>query len=391
MPPTRTWRRLAVLPAAGLVAALLTVVGAGPANAAECLSEAQSEDLVASTRCDDILPPTVALGAVTPAPVTQDRWVRRDTVSITFTGAFTDGDKDTLAFECQFYGTINPPASWTPCTSPATYTDLEETSAIPYTFRVRAVDTTDRGMDATTCVGLLCEGAASDADDFSDPVSTTFKVDTVAPAGSVRANGLVDEENPSWPMIRDRALQVVLAAGGSQDRSPVSFACALNGARVPCAMGTTDLTGLTPGDKRFTAVARDAAGNVDATPATLTFSVPRNLTAPKGSGWKRVREGGYFAGDFLQTDRVGATVSFPGRNVRELRLIAPQGPGLGKVQVKVGQGKWRTVNLNAPSYERFHVYQVRDQFEPLVTGPVQVRASKLTRGQTVRVDAVLAH
>lgn len=398
MPSNPRLRRLVALPAAGLVAALLTTTGpvAAPAVATPgCLSEAVTDQPVTGLggeKCDDEVPPVVdPTVTVTPEPRTGQRWISSKRVTFAFSGRFTDADGDRLGFECQFYDSVNAPSSWEPCTSPVSFQDLQETGAVPYTFRARAVDLGDHAIDATATCGIGCSAPGTDREDVSAPVSTEVRVDTVAPSGAVRASGLFDEENPSWPMVRSKRLQVVLTAAGTRDRSPVAFDCTLNGAKVPCASGTTDLRRLTPGDNRFSARARDAAGNVDPTPATLQFSVPRNLTAKKGTGWKRVREGGYFANDFLQTSRRGAVVSFPARNVRELRLIAPSGPGLGKVEVKVGRGAWRTVNLAGKRYERFHVYQVRDQFEVLMSGRIQVRSKVASKQRLVRVDAVLAH
>ncbi|GGO73873.1 hypothetical protein [Nocardioides deserti] len=410
MPRTGRLRGLVALPAATLLASLVTITGPAAAPAAAdpgCLTEAFQSPLPlplpVGTRCDDEVPPVMDPNVtVTPTPRTAQNWVGSKQLTFAFTGRFTDGDTDPLGFECQFYATTSAPTSWTACGTydeaakvwKQTYTDLDETDAVPYTFRVRAVDTADAAIDATSRL-CLCIPASTDVEDVSAPVTVQARVDTIVPAGSARINGLVDEENPEWPMVTDRTVQVVLGAGGSQDRSPVDFACTLNSRSVPCATGTTDLRNLPPGDQRFEAVARDAAGNVDPTPAVLKFSVPRNLKATgkagKKSPWKVVRQGGYFAGDFLQTSTVGAVVTAPGKNVRELRLIAPRGPKLGKVEVKIGQSIWRTVNLKGPRYERFHVYQVRDQFDPLVSGRIQVRAKKIGRGETVRIDAVLAH
>ncbi|MBC9732412.1 hypothetical protein [Nocardioides marmotae] len=406
MPTPRRLRALVALPAAALLASVVTVTGpaAAPAVAEPgCLSEAVTDQTLPGLlgrTCDDEVPPVVdAAVTVTPTPQTAQSWVSSKQLTFAFAGRHTDADLDPLGFECQFFASSTVPTTWTACGTydaaakvwKQSYADLAETEAQPYTFRVRAVDTGDAARDPRSFCGLGCQAAETDVDDVSAPATVAVRVDTVAPAGSVRVNGLVDEENPDWPMVTSRTLQVVLGASGSQERSPLGFSCTLNQAPVPCSPGTTDLRSLPPGDQRFEATARDAAGNVDPTPAVLTFSVPRNLTARKGSGWKTVRQGGYFGNDFLQTTKVGAVVSMPGKNVRELRLIAPRGPKLGKVQVKIGQSIWRTVNLKAPTYKRFHVYQIRDQFDPLVSGTIQVRAKKIGRGETVRIDAVLAH
>ena len=77
----------------------------------------------------------------------------------------------------------------------------------------------------------------------------------------------------------------------------------------------------------FVARAVDSQGNFDATPASLTFDVPYNLTTHQGKGWKKVRSGAAFAGDYVSTTRPGAVLTL-GKvtGVHELRLIAPTGP-----------------------------------------------------------------
>jgi len=390
MPENRRLRGLVALPAAALVASVLTVIGpaAAPATAAEpCVSEKPERQ----SRCDDTVAPETTLTSRTPA------WTNATQVVLTFTGRHTDTDPDPIGFECQFYATPSAPATWSTCTSPATYPLPDETTAAPYTFRVRAVDTADHATNATAsegfdCLPLVCQRPDVDVPDADQtPETVQVRVDRTAPAGAVRAAGLADDENPRWPMVTSTDLRLVLSAGGSQDRSPVTFACTLDGRGVPCELGTTDLRRLAPGDHRFEALARDAAGNVDPTPAVLQFAVPRNLTAAGSSGWRTRRGAAYFGGDYLRTTKAGATVSVPARNVRELRLIAPRGPKLGKVQVRVGRGAWRTVDLGGSRYEPFHVYQLRDQFDVAMSGPILVRALEVGRGKHVRVDAVLGH
>lgn len=409
MPRTRRLRGLVALPAAALVASLVTITGPAAAPVAAepgCLTETKQGavgipplDLGGST-CDDELPPVIdAKVTVTPAARGAQNWLSSKQVTFGFTGRFTDGDPDTLGFECQFHATSSAPTTWETCGTydeaakvwKQSYTGLAEFERLPYTFRVRAVDTGDAGRDATSFCGLGCRAADADLDDASAPVTVQVRVDTVAPAGSARIDGLFDEENPEWPMVTARTVQLVLGAGGSQERSPVDFDCTLSGAAVPCGLGTTNLRRLPPGDQRLEAVARDAAGNVDPTPAVITFSVPRNLTAGAKSGWTTVKRSGYFGGDFLQATKVGTVVSAPGKNVRELRLLAPRGPQLGRVQIRIGNNGWKTVNLRGPRYEPLHVYQVRHQFDTLVSGRIQVRAMKMGRGKSVRIDAVLAH
>src|SRR5689334_10281707 len=97
-------RRTAALAGLVLVGALLPLGLAMPSSTATagCTSEAMTGP-VPPGYCDDSTPPETSLGAMTPAP-NQAGWTRADTASFTFTGAFTDNDSDTIAFECKLDG-----------------------------------------------------------------------------------------------------------------------------------------------------------------------------------------------------------------------------------------------------------------------------------------------
>lgn len=394
MTRTRHLRGMAAGAAAVLVAGLVPLVGPGGSAvaAAACLSE-QPTGSVVTTVCDDVEAPVTAITKVQPAP-NGKKYINVDHVTFTFAGAHTDADADPIAFECQFYVSINPPADWAPCTSPKTYDGLPDVGPrdpVPYTFRVRAVDSADNAIDAMSCAPIFCTPAGTDVADYdASPGTTALRIDTRQP-DTYLFNAPVDEDS-DYPMSTSRTVQLRLdASEGTQD-DPLKFTCELNRAKVPCSSGITTLRNLGPGDKKFTAVATDLAGNTDPSPAIAKFSVPRNLTSPKGAGWSTVAGGGYFAGDYLQSARLGAQVTAPGKNVRELLLIAPGGPELGKVEVKIGNSIWRTVNLKAANYTRFKIYEIRDQYDPLVSGKIRIRVKSLPLPRSVvRIDAILAH
>jgi hypothetical protein len=315
-----------------------------------------------------------------------------DHVTFTFGGAASPGDTDPIAYQCQFYNTISAPAAWDSCTSPKTYDNLDDvgpTNPVPYTFRVRAVDTADNAIDATSCTGLFCTHAASDAADFDEtPDSTTVRVDTVKPDTFI-FDAPVDDQGSEYPMSTSRTVHLTLDASEGTESDPLKYTCRLDGSPVACNAGDTALTGVGAGDHVFTAAATDLAGNTDQSPAVAKFSVPKNLV--KAAGWVTRKEGGYFAGDYIESRKVGAQVSVAGKNVRELLLIAPAGPALGVVEVKIGNSIWRPVNLYAKSYSRFKIYKVRGKYDPLVSGKILIRVKQLERNQIVRVDAILAH
>jgi hypothetical protein len=389
-------RHWAAVTATALVAALAPLLGpAAPTSAADgCTSEVQPTapplPLPTGQACDDTNPPDTTVTAVTPQP-NSNRYVRQDHLTFAFEGSYSDGDQGEISFECQL-GTASTPAdgAWQPCTSPASYDGLEDSGALPYTFFVRAVDTADAAHDITTDALFP---APTDLPDYDEsPAKRQVYVDTVAPNTYVfLKSGYYDRARPDEPMVASPTVQFLLSSNEGGDL--VRYRCTLNGDRVGCRDGITTLRGLTPGRKRLVVSAVDPAGNVDPTPypqpsdSVQAIWVPRNLAA--AAPWKRLREGGYFAGDVLETRKVGAQVTAPGRNVRELRLIAPAGPGLGKVQVRIGHTPWRTVNLRAAKYQRFHVYEVRDAYAPLVSGKIRVRVLSVPRSGSVRVDAVL--
>jgi hypothetical protein len=150
------------------------------------------------------------------------------------------------------------------------------------------------------------------------------------------------------------------------------------------------LAKLESGPQELSARAVDPAGNADPTPATTTFFVPANIKASRGSGWKRVRRADAYDGDLVRAADVGATLRIGGqRNVREVRLIAPAGPRLGRVQVRVGRSRWYTVNLSGKATPQ-KTYVVRNQYAPLQSGAILIRVLSLPSGGSVQLDALVA-
>ena len=166
------------------------VTTAAPAQAAGC----QAETTLGG--CDDVTPPDTTLIAVRPAP-TQAGYVGQSTVSFDFAGVPVDSsDTGQITFECQLYNTATPPAAWQTCASGQPFAGLVDTTATPYTFRVRAVDATDA---AVVCPVLLC---AEQPDYDATPAATTVKVDTKIPNTYVTQTPH-DDIRPDWPVTAD--------------------------------------------------------------------------------------------------------------------------------------------------------------------------------------------
>lgn len=382
------FRRAAAAAAVLVSAGASLSVTAAPAGAADpCYSEDQPTSplgLPSGAGCDDTVPPETSIDS---SPVV-DGWVRATSVSIAFSGRHTDGDTDPISYECQFFNSISPPSAWQSCTSPFTASDLDQNTATPYTFRVRAVDTPDNAHDLTTDAWPYA-GSTDTPDYDQTPAELSFTADATAPNtfGFLRTS-YPDESGFDGPMLVAPTAQVRL-----QSTQGTTYRCSLNGADVSCNDGLTTLRALAPGWRRFSAAAVDPAGNVDPSPFVQKFFVPRNLAlgdAPRASrgDWRRFRDSGAFAGDYLESSTYGAVVSFPVRNIREIRLLAPAGPQLGRVEIRVGRGQWYPVNLRSNDPQKLKVYAVRDAISGLLAGTLQVRVA--SHGKPVRVDAVSA-
>nr|WP_236673441.1 Ig-like domain-containing protein [Comamonas sp. JC664] len=144
-----------------------------------------------------------------------------------------DSDESPVTYECSLDG-----AAFTPCPNPATFSGLDDGE---HTLQVRAVDA-DGNMDPT-------------------PATYTWTVDTTAP-DTLIISGPPLSEAPSTATF-----------DFDSDESPVTYECSLDGAAyVPCTDPVT-FTGLAEGSHTLSVRAVDAAGNVDPTPATYSWTV----------------------------------------------------------------------------------------------------------------------
>jgi subtilisin len=169
---------------------------------------------------DDRTAPETRLGAATQGPT------RATTARFEFVAA------SATRFECRFDG-----GAWTACTSPMTYAGLPDGA---HAFEVRAADVVGN-VDAS-------------------PAAAALVVDTVAPQTAFTGGpaGLTNSRTPAFE----------LAATES-----AAFECRLDaGAWTACASPHTTPV-LADGIHLVETRATDAAGNVDATPASRSFTV----------------------------------------------------------------------------------------------------------------------
>ncbi len=383
---------VAAASAAALLGALLPVALAPtPAYAANgCLTEVPQDGgplgpLPPGTRCDDQVPPEASLDSVSPAPNAAG-FVSSRSLTFTFSGAHSDGDTDPIGFECQFFNTAAEPSQWESCTSPVTYSDLADTTAVPYTFKVRAFDAADRGIDATAATNPLfgTGGAETDLPDVEDtPESQVVKVDTRAPQAFI-FNTPFDRETPSLPMLTTDSPTFRLGASEGN----VVYRCDIDGRVVPCEDGNSTFPRLSPGTKVLRVAATDPAGNVDPDPATTTFTVPADVELPSGPKWRETASPRAFGGSYIETTAFGARFAVEGTNVREVRLIATKRPDAGILKYKTpGNPNWAKVKLNSKRIERGAVIVLRNPSSKSFTGTMKFKT--MSTGRRVEVDAIM--
>jgi len=142
-----------------------------------------------------------------------------------------------VSFECRVDG--SGPGGWSNCSSPHTTASLSDGS---HTFEVRATD------------------AAGNTD--ASPASRTFTVDTVEPTTSITGAPPAHTNDPT-PTV----------AFNSPSDNDASFDCRVDsGAWGSCSSPHTTAT-LSDGAHTVAVRAKDAAGNVDPTPAEADFTV----------------------------------------------------------------------------------------------------------------------
>ena len=148
-----------------------------------------------------------------------------------------------------------------------------------------------------------------------------------------------------------------------------------------------------PGDQALRVTSTDPAGNIDTTPTYTPFSVPVNLGvrfATAQGGWKKVTAGsGYYADDYLSSTRAGATLVLKASRAKEMRIIAPTGPRLGRIEMQVGALQpWMPLNQVAPDEQRFTVAYQRF-FGRRFSGQISLRVISAGAAKPAELDAIL--
>ncbi len=371
---THLVRRWAGATALVLAASALVATGAAPAGATPgCTDETPPN--VLTDGCDDSTPPeTVLTSSSTPNAA---GFVSTSTMSFTFSSTVSDGDAGPFGFECAQASPAAPTPTWQPCTSPVVLSGLGDAGAEAYSFQVRAVDLGDRARTPDTLLGV---GQVVDTPD-EDPTRAglAWGQDTKVPFVFVTRSAY-DEQTPTQPVVTSPT--VALRLDSSEPGSV--FECTDNDQPVACSGGRWELPDPAAGRHVFTARVIDKAGNSSAWADPVEFFVPTDLR--RARGWKDVAATGYLGGHALRATRRGARLVLPRTTVGELRLVAPSGPRLGKVRLRVGRRDWHVVDLSGPR-SALRQYVVIDRYSGVRTGRIVIEA---LGGGKVLVDGVVA-
>ncbi|MBI3072170.1 MAG: DUF11 domain-containing protein [Deltaproteobacteria bacterium] len=136
-------------------------------------------------------------------------------------------------FECKL-----DTGAWTPCTSPQSYSGLSEAT---HTFQVRATD------------------AATNTD--PTPAPYTWSVDATAPNTTITSN----------PPLASNSTSASFAF--TSDESPVTYECRFDTGPWASCTSPQSFSGIADGSHTFAVRATDAAGNMDGSPASYTWTV----------------------------------------------------------------------------------------------------------------------
>jgi hypothetical protein len=93
----------------------------------------------------------------------------------------------------------------------------------------------------------------------------------------------------------------------------------------------------------------------------------------------------------VSTTKRGAVLTVgPVKGVREVRLVAPIGPRLGNVAIRIGKSAWMKVRLKSARSRKLSVFELRGTDSARLTGVLQVKALRVPAGGAVAVDAIVA-
>lgn len=240
-------------------------------------------------------------------------------------------------------------------------------------------------------VTVDADETAVEVDGLTPGVGHTFTVAARNEVGTGPASAASNEVVPT-ALAPDTAL-VTAPSGivGSRtarvawEDTGTSYVCELDGRERPCAGTATVVNGLRSGTHTLTVAAVDAEGDVDPTPATTTWTVPRDDRALQGGrAWDRRRHAGSFDATYSQATARGATLTARVEDAVRIALVAARGRGHGTVAIFLGRERLATVDLGGTARPR-QVVPVATLDAP-ASGTVRIVVT--SRRGPVRVDGL---
>jgi len=176
--------------------------------------------------------------------------VSSGSITFTFSGSDNHSAGSNLTFQCRLDS-----AAWESCTSPKTYTTAELQQMVgDHTFQVRAVD------------------QAGNVDET--PASHDFTVtDTTAPGTSITGH-------PTATTTNTTATFTFTGSDNATVVTSLTYECSLDGAAFAACGSPKEYTGLTVATHTFEVRAKDAAGNVDGSPASYSWEIQEPAPTP---------------------------------------------------------------------------------------------------------------
>ncbi|MBF4162282.1 M12 family metallo-peptidase [Nocardioides acrostichi] len=195
------------------------------------------------------------------------------------------------------------------------------------------------GASTTYTIGSVVGGRFERDDAADDATLVVSDTDTTAPETTITSG----PKERSFPLRTDS-----ITFGFASSESGSTFECTFDGAPADCSGGSVTFTGLTQSTHRFEVAARDAAGNLDPTPAVRTFATPveaRRLTQ-ETDGWRLRRGGHYYRNRMLVTAHRGQLLSYRVTDATKVGLFVTKQPGFGKVRVFLDGKRLTVIDLD---------------------------------------------
>ena len=127
--------------------------------------------------------------------------------------------------------------------------------------------------------------------------------------------------------------------------SPATFVCRVDDDTVPCAADGLEQR-YPIGTHEFSVAAVNKAGVADPTPATRTFTVPRNDGGLVQKGdWKRVKKSAAYGGHYVTSRDRGAQLITRIQKATAITLVVSTRRNAGNVKVFVGKKRVKTFSL----------------------------------------------